>query len=189
MPWNDATDIVVAGTGEAYVATTGTTLPTTPTASLNAGFSGMGYHTEDGVTITVTPDVAEFRAWQSRQAIRREFNAQDVTIAFALMQWNETNIVEAFGGGAVTTVSGGYRYDFPEQGAALREVSLVVDCNDGSEVHRFVFPRVSATESVESQFHRSDAALLPITFEALPPTDGSAVGYYLTNSDAFATGS
>lgn len=189
MSWNDASEIVVAGSGQVYVAPVGTSLPTTPTATPNAAFVGLGYHNEDGVSISVSPTIEEFSAWQSRQAIRREMTAQEITISFALQQWNENNVVLAFGGGAISTVSGGYRYDFPEDDDSLAEKAIIVDCVDGATHHRFVFGRGTVTEAVESQFQRGATALLPITFKVLGPEDGGAPGYYLTDSAAFATGS
>lgn len=187
--WNDASEIVVAGSGEVYVAPVNTALPTTPTETLNAAFVGLGYHNEDGVTLSVEPTIEEFMAWQSRQPIRREMTAQDITVSFALQQWNEENIVFAFGGGAVTSVSGGYRYDFPTDTTSLQEKAMVIDCQDGSEHHRFVFTRGTVIDAVESQFQRGATALLPITFKVLGPESGGAPGYYLTDSGAFAAGS
>lgn len=190
MPWNDSDELVVAGTGQVYVATAGTALPTTPTETLNAAtWTGLGYHTEDGVTFSVTPDIAEFRAWQARQAIRRELNEQDIQLSFSLMQWNEATVVLAFGGGSITSVSGGYKYTFPDPTSGLDERAVVVDCVDGSETHRFAFSRVNVTETVESQFHRTDPALLPITLKVLAPATGGSPGVYLTTSADFATGS
>jgi hypothetical protein len=187
--WNDASELIVAGSGEVYVAPVGTALPTTPIATLNAAFEGLGYHTEDGVSLSVSPTVEEFMAWQSRQAIRREMTAQEIQVSFSLQQWNETTLPLAFGGGAITPVSGGYRYDFPTDTASLAEKAMVVDCIDGSEHHRFVFERGTVTEAVETQFQRGATAVLPITFKVLGPEAGGAPGYYLTDSAAFATGS
>ena len=189
MAWNNADDLVVAGTGQVYVAPVGTALPTTPGATLNAAFVGLGYHTEDGVSISVEPTVEDYMAWQSKQPVRREFTAQDITITFALMQWDEDTVPLAFGGGVISSVSGGYRYDFPADDDALDERSIVVDCVDGDELHRFVFQRGSVTDAVESTFARNAPATLPISFKVLAPTTGGSPGYYLTDSTAFAAGS
>lgn len=191
MAWNDASELVVGGSGEAYVAPVGTALPTTPTANLNAAFVGLGYHTEDGATFTVSPDVTEFGAWQSRQPIRRELNGQDIQVAFALQQWNEETVVLAFGGGEISEPAEDvFRYDFLTDEDSLDERSLVLDVADGIRKMRFVFPRGNVTEAVESQFQRGATAQLPITFKVLEPTEGGAPGYVLFNDDAaFAAGS
>lgn len=189
MAWNDANELVVAGTGQVYVAPVGTALPTTPTASLNAAFVGLGYTSEDGVSISVEPEITDFPAWQSRQPVRRELTNQAISVSFSLLQWNETNVPLAFGGGTISG-SGPYRYDFPTGDDALDERAMVVDVQDGERHMRFVLPRGNVTDSVEAQFVRTEAAVLPITFSVLEPIGGGAPGYFLTDDDAaFAAGS
>lgn len=190
MAWNDPSELHVASGGQIYVAPVGTALPAGPTTALNAAFVGLGYASEDGATVSVTPDIQEWPAWQSRQAVRREMVGQELQVAFSLMQWNEDTVKLAFGGGAVSSVSGGYRYDFPTDSEALDERALIIDADDGGERIRFVFPRGNVVESVETQFSRSSPALLPITFKALEPGDGAAAGYALfSDTAAFAAGS
>ena len=168
MAWNNASELVVAGNGQVYVAPVGTTLPTSPTAALNAAFVGLGYITEDGATVTVSPDIAEFNAWQSRSPIRREKTGQAVTVAFQLMQWDEDTVPLAFGGGAITGSAGNWRYDLPADDAALDERALVLDASDGTTHYRWVFPKGNVTEAVEAQFSRANPAVLPITFWLWP---------------------
>ena len=189
MPWNDATELVVASSGQISVAPIGTALPTATTAALNAAFYGLGYATEDGVTLTATPEVEEFMAWQSRQAVRRELLGQEIQVAFSLEQWNEATIPLAFGGGTITGTAPNYRYDLPDEDDAIDERSMVIDAVDGAKHYRWVFPRGSVTESAETQLTRGALAVLPITFKALAPAAGGASGYMLTDDPAFAAGS
>lgn len=191
MPWNDSDELVVGGSGQVYVAPVGTALPTSPTASLNAAFVGLGLTSEDGVAITVTPEIQDFGAWQSRQPVRRALIGQSVGVGFSLEQWNENNVVLAFGGGTVETVSGGYKYTFPDGDDALDERAMVIDIVDGSEHHRFVWNRGNVSDAVGANFRRNELSMLPITFQVLSPADdpNGAPGYYLTDSTAFATGS
>lgn len=190
MAWNDASELIVAGDGQAYIAPVGTALPNTgPTQALNSAFEGLGYHTEDGASFKASPDIQEFMAWQSRQAIRRELKAQELSVQFVLQQWDEDSVPFAFGGGVVTDLGGGnFRYDFPDDTAQLQEKALILDVADGSVKYRFVFPRGNVTEDVESEFKRDAAAGLPITWKALEPTTGGSPGYFLTNA-SYATGS
>ncbi len=190
MAWNDAGELFVGQTGQVYVAPVGTALPTAPDGTLNSAFVGLGYHTEDGVSLSVDPDIQEFMAWQSRTPVRRELNTQGITASWTLQQWNENNVPLAFGGGTVTALGGGgYRYDFPEDEDALDERSVVIDAVDGDDKMRFVIPRCNVTEAVETNFQRSETAQLPITVAALEPEDGGAQAYLLTDSAAFAAGS
>lgn len=187
----DASELVVASNGSINVAPVGSTLPTAVTASLAAAFVDLGYASEDGVTLNVAPEINEFGAWQSRQPVRRELAGQEVTLSFALEQWNANTVKLSFGGGTITNPSGGtYRYELPEESAALEEKALVVDWQDGpSRSFRLVCPRGNVTEGVETNLVRSGLALLPITFKALEQADGSTPAYILSNDVAFGTGS
>lgn len=175
----DATELVVASYGTVNVAPVGTPLPSSPTASLNVAFTELGYVTEDGVTISVSPEIEEFMAWQSRQAVRRELTGQEIQLSFELEQWNDETIILAFGGGEVTTAGGVSRYDFPTDEAALDERSLVVDWKDGDKSWRVVCERGNVTDAVETNLNRSNLAVLPINFKALDPTDGGEPAYLL----------
>jgi hypothetical protein len=189
MAWNNASEIVIASNGQMYVAPVGTPLPSDPVAALNAAFIGLGYITEDGAALTVTPDVTDYMAWQSRSPVRREKTAQEIQVAAALMQWNEQTVPAAFGGGTVSGSSGNYRYDLPKDDAALDERALILEAIDGAVHMRWVFPRANATEAVEAAYARGNPASLPVTFKALAPSAGASPGYFLTDSAAFAAGS
>lgn len=186
----DPDQLVVASYGEIYIADTGTTLPTSPTAALNAGFTSLGYVTEDGVTLSVEPEIEEFMAWQSRQAVRRELTGQSITVSFELEQWNTENLLLAFGGGQVTQPSAGvFKYEFPDDEDALQEKAIVVEWKDGQRDWRFVASRGNVTEAVETSLNRSNLAVLPITFQVLDAESGGAPAYILTDDSAFVTGS
>lgn len=191
MSWNKSDETVVAGTGEVYVAPVGTPLPATADAALNAAFIGLGYHSEDGVTVNKNLEITEFRAWQSRHPIRRERETEDFQLSYNLLQWNEETIPLAFGGGEILDLGGGqFRYSPPADGEDLDERTLVCDVDDGPRRVRFVIPRGSITEGAESQFQRTEMATLAVTFKSLEPLDTSDPYYFLFNDDgAFAPGS
>lgn len=190
MPWNDTSEIRVFANGQVYVAPVGTALPTTPTATLNAAFNGLGYISEDGATVSVGPEIQDIMAWQSRQAVRREVTSQAVTASFALLQWNEITVPFAFGGGSVTLVSAGnYKYELPTTGA-LDERAVILEAADGTVNERIILPRCNVTEAVETNFVRTNAAMLPITVSALQPADGSTSFIFLSDdAAAYAVGS
>lgn len=187
---NDPQELVVASNGSIAVAPTSETLPTTVSGALAAGFVDLGLVSEDGVSLSVASDVTEFRAWQSRQAVRRELNAQEIQASFALEQWNSGSIKLAFGGGAITEPSPGtFRYDFPTEDDALDERAMVVDWADGDKSYRLVLSRGSVTDAVETSLARASLSMLPITFKALEPDGGGVAAYLLSDDLAFGTGS
>ena len=189
----NADEIVVASFGQIYTAAVGATLPaanTNPRAGLAGQFGyASGYVTEDGVTFSVSPDITDIPAWQSEDPVRRLRTGVESTLSFELMQWNEKNVVLAFGGGEGTTGGGYYTYTPPTAEDGLSELSLVLDWNDGDKNYRIVVPRGTVTEGTETQLQRGASANLSIGFKALAPTSGGAAWYLLTDDDAFAVGS
>ena len=190
MAWNDSTETVVGGTGEVYAAPVGTPLPTSPDAALNGAFVGLGFHTEDGVSVNKTLEVTEHGAWQTKHPIRRDRESEDFQINFSLLQWNENNVPLAFGGGEIVDLGGGgYRYNPPAEGDALDERALVADVIDGDNILRFVVPRGTITEGIESTFRSSEMSALAVAFKSLQPDDNSEAWYYMTNLAGHAVGS
>lgn len=185
----DSNELVVASHGDVYVAPAGTAVPATndADAALNAAFDNLGYLTEDGVTLTVTPNIQEFMAWQTRHPVRRELVSQDISLACTLEQWNVDNIAIAFGGGTVVeTASGVFKYEFLDDDDTLAEYVLVVDWQDGTKKYRVCFSRVNVTETVSTQLQRSALATLPLTFKVLAPEDEGAPGFFLAEDTAFS---
>lgn len=189
MSSQDATELVVAGAGDVYVAPYGTTLPTAVDTALNGNFFKLGYVTEDGLKITQNPEVQEFKAWQSRHPVRRALTGLETMISFALEQWNETTLQTALGGGSVTEVTPGkFKYVPIGDTEQLDEVSIVADWQDGTKSYRFVVPKGSATESVEFNLTRTDLAILPVTIKALGQSGVQPYTIY-TNDTSFTAGS
>lgn len=191
MAWNDPSELVVAGSGEAYVAPVGTALPSNESSALNSAYVGLGYHTEDGASISVQTETQGFKGWQSLHDLRKERQTQLIRVTFALLQWNDATLPFAFGGGEVVDLgSGHFRYDPPEDTDDLDERSLILDFSDGSRQNRLVIKRGNVVDAVETQLARNVSSALPIAFEALAPTDGSLPwNLYSNDSAAYATGS
>lgn len=186
---NDAGEIVIGGTGEAYVAPAGTALPNAHNAGLNGAFNSLGYHTEDGVSVNQSQEILRVRGWQSALDLRRERQSQAFRITFALLQWNEINVPFAFGGGDVVAAGSGYKFEPATVDDPLDERALVVDVEDGDYVLRFVIPKGNVVEPVNTQFTDTQASALSVAFEALAADDGALPWYFFTNHPAFADGS
>ena len=188
--WNNPNESRAGLTGQVYVAPVGTALPTTPSAALNSAFVGLGFHTEDGISLSAPVNVTEYGAWQTKYPIRREVDSREFMFTFSLLQFNEETVKLAFGGGSFTSVSGGYKFSPPTATDAIDERSLVADIDDGTERTRFIIPRGSVTEGVDTQFTRSALSQLNVSFKALFPADGSLPWYYLdSDTTAYAAGS
>ncbi len=184
----DPTELVVASYGDLYVAPSGTTLPTEWNSRLDPAFQNLGLTTEDGVTFGYAPEVQGFGAWQSKTDVRRELTRSDYSLTFSLEQWNAQSFQLAFGGGEVVEVrTGSYRYDFPDDTAALAAYAIVVDWQDGRKNYRLAYASGNVTESVEVQLQRTELAVLPVTFRPLGGV-GNAPRFF-SNDPSFVEGS
>lgn len=176
-----AANLVVGQGGTVHYGTVGITQPITVNTAPGGTYKDVGYLSEDGVTITATPNIQDFNVWQSRQPARRENLAQNISFSGQLAEWNANTVPVVFGGGAVTTGT----YAFPIDTAALNEFSGVIDVIDSADTFRFVFARGNQTEAVTSQFNRANLAVLPFNFGVLAnPTSGSAPVYVYSNAIA-----
>lgn len=184
----DATEVVVGANGQVYVAPVGSTAPTDAETAPAAAFVNLGYTSEDGATITDSRETENIGAWQSAYPIRRLVTSRELTVAFALRQWNESTVELAFGGGAVTGSTGDWVYT-PPGPEELDERALILDWQDGDKEYRLYIPRGIVTENVETTLNRTSAADLPITFAAMPADDATPIYTLFTNDDAFAPGS
>lgn len=164
---NTPQEIIIAGTGTLYTAPEGTALPSYLTDPLNAAFVDCGYITEDGAKFTDQKSVNQVRAWQDFYPVRTHITERTGMVETSLMQWNEGNMILAYGGGGVIEPQPGeYRY-LPPDPEELDVVALVLDMSDGDRNFRLVVGRAFVTSNVESTFAKSGPALLPITFEVL----------------------
>lgn len=186
----DSDEVVVGASGDIYVAPVGTTLPTDPTAALAGGWSGaLGYITEEGVSWAPNFEINQIPAWQSFYPVRTLVTARNITVGFALMQWNTPSLVLAFGGGEVTEPSNNvFRYS-PPDASELDERALIVEWADGDKNYRLVVPKGLVSDLGESQLARTEAAVLPITFTINAPPAGEDPWFLLTDDPAFTLGS
>lgn len=180
----DTDKVVVAATGELYVAAVGATQPTDPTSPFGGEWTELGYATTDGVTMTDSRTVEEITAWQSFYPVRRIVTGKDMRVAFSLLQWEEDTVKLAYGGGTVTEESSGiYKY-VPPAPEVLDERAFAVDFHDGDKDYRVIFPKVQVVESVEVQLFRQGAAILPVTLGIIGEA-GEDAWYFLTNDTDF----
>lgn len=182
----DADKTVIAQDGNIYVAPFGTALPETPTETLNAAFTELGYVTDDGVTFSAEPTTEDINAWQSATPIRRLVTARALSAAWQGQEWSKDSFALAFGGGAWTEPEAGvYRYDPPADRDALADFSLVLDWADGDRNYRLVILRGNVTDAVETNLIRTGTANLNVTFSALAPDNADRAWYLLTDDPAF----
>lgn len=168
----DSAELLVGASGNIYVGSLGSTLPTNATAAPDAAFKELGYATEDGVSVTNGLETVEISGWQSFYALRRIVTARNFQVSFTLMQWNYDTAAFALGGATVTGASPNYTIT-PPAVASIDERAMIIDLIDGSNKLRWVLPRGMVTDNVTSQFQRNAAGVLPITFSVTTPSGGA----------------
>lgn len=181
MAGANSTEIVVAGTGKVWVAATTATMPTDATTALAAGWTDLGYTSEDGVTFTDSKDIADVGAWQSFYPVRKIVTGKQATVAFALRQWNKDTVPLAFGGGTISAAGAGKKYT-PPSPDTIDSRAIVIEWTDGTKHYRLLVPNGLVQEAVETNLTRTAAGDLPITFAATPAS-ASAAAYTLFTDD------
>lgn len=171
---DDATKVRVGVTGEVYMAPTATTKPTTPFGSLDPAFAGLGYLSEDGITMSVSTDVSDIKAWQNGDVVRKIQTGSDVTFAFTAIELNPTSLAAAFGSyNATDALSGAVGIT----GNALPHKSWVIDAVDGLAKVRIVVPDGQAILDGDMPIGSSDPISLPMTITAYPVLGVKAIMY------------
>ena len=177
------TRVRVMGRLYLYAAPLGTPAPTDETVALDTDFIELGYTTEDSSEFSYEPDMDAMRAHQSDYPVRRIFKGADANIKTELMEWSGLNFQRVLGGGLLTTPSTGH-FKYTPPAAGPDEITLVCDVVDGALKYRWVCPSVSPTDSITIPLHKTEGAILPITW-AINGSDSGDPWYLLTNDTAF----
>lgn len=173
---DDATKVRVAVTGEVYYAATSATKPTNATSTPDAAFTAnlIGYLSEDGISMSISTDVTDIKAWQNGDTVRKIQTGSDVTFQFTAIEMNPKTLAAFLGNyTAVDSTSGSAQIT----GSALPHKAWVFDVVDGDARVRLVVPDGQVTERGDVPIGGSDAISLPFTLTAYP--DGSGVKAYL----------
>ena len=174
-----------AGSGEVYLAPVGTAMPAAETTALNAAFLGLGYTTEDGVSIQPTIEMNEVRSWQSAYATDRRVNSRDLTISATLQQLNNVTFRTNFGGGSFALGTGTYTYTPPAE-ADIDYKAMIIHWVDGTEITRLLVPKVLVSESGALQLQRATPTEIAITWGLISTGVGNPFTV-VSNRAEFAT--
>lgn len=178
-----AAKVRVFGTGELSVAPVGSTLPSTVSGALDTAFTGLGYNSEDGITISRDVSIEDITAWQSVTPVRRVASETTFSLAGTFLQSDPVVVALALGLGAFTGSTDFVANADVVQGVTERAV--VLDFKDGTIDYRLVIPRAEITSDGEVNLTRTDAAGYALTFTALAPTSGTTMYTLITDDSAF----
>jgi hypothetical protein len=157
-------EVRVAVSGEISVGPLATTAPTDATTALAAGFLGLGYVSEDGITETQDLSVDDIVAWQNAKVVRSVVTNAKVTYQFTLIQTNK-NIIEQGLGTTVTqsVPMGTYTVDPASTGGRK---SWVFNIIDGTQIKRIYIAEGEVTERGDTVYASGEAIGLELTVTA-----------------------
>lgn len=159
--------VVVAGTGELYIAASGTTAPTDATSALPVAWKGLGYTTEDGVSFSLSRETTDLNAWQGSK-LRVLTTAEPITVTASFLETKTDVLLTAFGGGTVSNNGTVSKFTPAAEGTnTIRSMCVdVTDAGTGFK-YRWWFSKVQIEGSVEFSLTRTDGVAYAVTFGVL----------------------
>ena len=181
----DTSEIRVGVSGSVYVAPVGSTAPAEPDEALDSAFVDLGAINEDGLALAPSRSIEKVRSWQSAKAVRTIITEDELSISFALQQWNEDSIALAFGGGTFSATTGTAAKFVPPAAGTVDERAFVFEWVDGGITSRLYVPKGMVTDVSEIQVAKTGAIELGLTVEVLGSTPDDFV--FLTDDPAVET--
>lgn len=158
--------------GAISIGATSLTLPTDAVTALVAGFTNLGYVSEDGMTQEITRESEEIKAWggdtiltpQTSFAEKFSFKlveALNVDVRKAV--YGDSNVTGTLAQGITTTVNS----------TELTAHAWVVDMNYNEALSRIVIPNGKVTEIGEITYVDGEPVGYELTITALPDASGN----------------
>lgn len=185
---NDATKVSAGKPkvgGAIFNAPTSASLPTTATEALAAGFVGVGYISEDGVTNTLSKDITKVKAWGGDVVLVLNNGLED-QFKFKMIQSMDGNALKAvFGDGNVTVT--------PAVGATPAKIDIKVNNNEqeakawvidtilnGGSIKRIVIPNAKVEAIGDIVYRDNEAIGFDVTLAASADSTGNSHYEYIS---------
>lgn len=148
------------------------TLPTSASATLDAGFVSLGYCSEDGLTNAQDRSSTDIKAWGGDIVLSVQDEKTD-TFSFTLIESLNTNAMKAYFGDDNVTGDLATGITIKANSKELPEKAWVVDMILRGALKRIVIPcgKVTTTESIT--YTDGEAVGLGITVAAYPDSAGN----------------
>jgi aspartate 1-decarboxylase len=168
-------NVRVAVTGVVSRGPTTTAAPVdadTPTA---AGFTDLGYVSEDGVTETRDRSTNKIKAWQDAAIVREVVTEASLQYKFTLLE-TKLETLETYYGATVNAADGSVAVVPANTGGRS---SYVIDVVDGSDYIRIYLPSAEVVEVGDQVYASGEAIGYELTITAYPgPAGWSAQKFY-----------
>ena len=161
------------GTGVIYAAPLGTTIPTDAITALPAGFSNLGYVSEDGIVNSFETDTEEIKAMGGDTVLVVQTSRTE-TFKYTLIEtMNEDALKQTFGAGNVS--KGKVVHNGKDRGSWVYVIEILLT---GDKVRRIVVPNAKVTEIGEITYADGEAIGYETTLSALPDEAGNTAYEY-----------
>lgn len=137
---NDASNVSVAGDGIIAYGDLDAAAPT-GLGALPAGFTDVGYISEDGVTEETEQSVEQIKAWQRNAVVRSTVTEGTTTFSFTMIETKAETVELAFG--VTVEADGSY---VKNAGRERPRKSFIIDVIDGDRIERQYIPDGQVTE-------------------------------------------
>lgn len=181
----DADNVRVGLNGNVYIAPLGTTAPTDLTTAWGAGWSDLGYLSDDGVEMNYSTDSEDITAWQSLSPIRKVLTSVDMTLQFTALELKTMTVTLYFPSATMTDISGTVHSLAIPAAPSRDERAIGLEWVDGSVTNRLVIPRGEVTDRDSITVGRSDAVGLNMTVSAYA-TSAPEIATWLSNDPAWS---
>lgn len=172
----DAEQIHVALDANIYVASVGADEPdntwdfTTDTME-DLGWTELGWNTKDGVTLSFSRTTVNIEGQGSLDPLRILVTGAPKTLAFTLEELSIGVWDFATGGATATELATGLYEVLPNDASQVDERALACLFTDGDEHVLAIYRRGVVTGDTAIPFTDGNAALVPVTFGVLTPTE------------------
>lgn len=167
--------------GAISFAAISTTLPTSASEALDAGFVSLGYCSEDGLTNAQDRSSTDIKAWGGDVVLSVQDEKTD-TFSFTLIESLNTNSLKAYFGDDNVTGDLTNGITVKANSKELPEKAWVVDMILRGALKRIVIPKgkVTATESIT--YSDGAAVGLGVTVTAYPDSSGNTHYEYIKSN-------
>lgn len=165
--------------GAIYRASLGTSLPTSASATLDAGFKSMGYVSADGVTNSSNLAISNIKAWGGDTVIVSQTDRND-TFAFTLIEALNADVLKAVYGADNVTGALATGITIESNAEQQAEASWVIDMVlNGNTAKRIVIPN-AVISGLGDVVYKDDTAIgYNVTLTALPDSAGNSHYEYI----------
>lgn len=159
--------------GAISVGATNLTMPTDATSTLAAGFTNLGYVSEDGLTQAITRDSEAIKAWGGDTVMVTQTEFVE-TFSFTLIETLDINVKKAmFGDGNVTgSLAAGIVTEVNSD--ELTAHAWVIDMITNGSLTRIVVPNAKVTEIGDITYVDGEPVGYELTITALPDSNSNA---------------